>query len=29
MLQDLEATAMGEMLVGIPLREASAISALT
>ena len=28
-LPDLEATAMGEMLVGIPSREASAISALT
>ena len=28
MLPDLEATAMGEMLVGISLREASAIAAL-
>ena len=29
MLLDLEVAAMGEMLVGIPSRDASAISALT
>ena len=29
MLSDLEVAAMGEMLVGIPSRDASAISALT